>query len=861
MPGTITVMKEPHPDTVTTGIMHPVFKLWFFDKFKTFSEPQRYSIYNIHCRINTLVSAPTGSGKTLSAFGAVLNELMDHSEKGILQDRVYCVYISPLRALSNDIHKNLIEPLAEMEKLAEKSFGIRVGVRTGDTSTAEKAKMLQRPPHILITTPESLAIILASTKFIEHIKQVEWVIVDEVHALAENKRGVHLSLCMESLSFLAPHVTRVGLSATVAPIEEIAQFLVGTERDCHVVDVQFAKKLDIQVICPVPDLIDTAHEKMHTAMYRVIDELIQEHKTTLIFTNTRSATERVVDHLKNKFPGKYSNNIGAHHGSLSKRLRHSIEERLRQGQLKVVVCSTSLELGIDIGYIDLVICLSSPKSVARLLQRAGRAGHKLHDTVKARIIVMDRDDLVECAVMVKAALEKKIDRVHIPSHCLDILAQYIDGLVMMQIWNEEELFSMIRKSSCYQTLQRTDFQDVLSYLAGEFTSLEDRHIFAKIWRENGKLGRRGKLGRVIYMTNLGTIPDESFVIVKVGTETIGQIDEGFLEKLRPGDVFVLGGDTYQFKFSRGMVAQVIATSNRPPTVPSWFSEMLPLSFDLAQEIGRFRYLMEDKFRHEKSQDEILAFVHEYLSVDQNSAAALYNYFAEQYKYCEQIPSDRKILIEHYATDKDHKIIFHTLFGRRVNDVLSRAVAFAIARMEHRDVEMGMNDNGFYIGFTKKVDAVKALKMLKADKLDLVMKHAIDQTEILKRRFRHCATRGFMILRNYMGRQKNAGRQQVSSMILLSAVKRLSDDFCILKEARREVLEDLMDIENTKKVLQQIEEGKIKLVEIETKIPSPFAFTIALQGYMDVLKIEDKIEFLRRMHQMVLAKMSLQEGKK
>lgn len=841
--------------------MHPIFKKWFFDKFNEFSEPQRYSIYNIHCRMNTLVSAPTGSGKTLSAFGAVLNELIDHSEKGALYDRVYCIYVSPLRALSNDIHKNLIEPLAEMEQQAGKKFGIRVGIRTGDTSTAEKAKMLHNPPHILITTPESLAIILASTKFIEHIKQVEWIIVDEVHALAENKRGVHLSLCLETLSSLAPHITRVGLSATVAPIEEIAQFLVGVERDCHVVDVQFAKKLDIQVVCPVSNLIDTEHEEMHTATYRIIDELIQKHKTTLIFTNTRSATERVVDHLKNKFPGKYSDNIGAHHGSLSKRLRQSIEERLRQGELKVVVCSTSLELGIDIGYIDLVICLSSPKSVARLLQRSGRAGHRLHDIVKARILVMDRDDLVECAVMVKAALEKKIDRVHIPTNCLDILAQYIDGLTMMQMWDEQELFSLLQKNYCYRDLSYSDFQEVLSYLAGEFTTLEDRHIFAKIWREKGKIGRRGKLGRVIYMTNLGTIPDESFVSVKVGTETIGHIDEGFLEKLRPGDVFVLGGDTYEFKFSRGMVAQVVATSNRPPTVPSWFSEMLPLSFDLALEIGKFRFLMEDKLRHEKSKEEILAFLLDYLSVDQNSAEALYHYFVEQYGYVEQIPSDRKILIEHYTDEKQNKVIFHTLFGRRVNDVLSRAVAFAIAKIEHRDVEMGMNDNGFYIGFTKRVDAIKALRTLKADKLDLVMKHAIDQTEILKRRFRHCATRGFMILRNYMGRQKNAGRQQVSSMILLSAVKRISDNFCILKEARREVLEDLMDIEHAKKVLKDIEEGKIKLVEIQTKIPSPFAFTIALQGYMDVLKIEDKIEFLRRMHQMVLAKISLEKGRK
>ncbi len=854
----IEFMTKPHDDNLTKEIFHPIFKQWFFNKFKTFSEPQRYSLYNIHCRINTLVSAPTGSGKTLSAFGAVLNELIDHSEKGTLQNKIYCVYVSPLRALSNDIHKNLIEPLEEMEKLANKQFNIRVAVRTGDTSSYEKSKMLKNPPHILITTPESLAIMLVSQKFKEHLNAVEWAIIDEVHALADNKRGVHLSLQLEALSHICPHITRIGLSATVAPLEEVAKFLVGTNRDCQIVDVQFLKKLDLQVICPVPDLIGTPHEVMHAEMYQVIDQLVQQHKTTLIFTNTRSATERVVDHLKHKFPKNYTDNIGAHHGSLSKELRHNLEKRLREGKLKCVVCSTSLELGIDIGYIDLVICLSSPKSVARFLQRAGRAGHQLHETVKARIIVMDRDDLVECSVLLKAAVEKKIDNVHIPTNCLDVLAQSVDGFAIMQMWDEKELYEIIKRSYCYRNLEYSDYQESLSYLAGEYTTLEDRHIYAKIWRQDGKIGKKGKLGRIIYMTNLGTIPDESFIIVKVGTQTIGHIDEGFLEKLRPGDVFILGGDTYQFKYSSGMVAQVTATSNRPPTVPSWFSDMLPLSFDLAQEIGRFRYLIEDKLKHEKPKQEIIQYIHEYLYVDKNSAEALYKYFSEQYAFMEHIPSDKKILIEHYDDEKQHKIIFHTLFGRRVNDVLSRAVAFVIAKTEHKDVEIGMNDNGFYIGFTKKVSAVKAMRMLKADKLDMVMKHAIDQTEVLKRRFRHCATRGFMILRRYMGREKRIGRQQVSSMILMSAVKRISENFCMLKEARREVLEDLMDIENTKKVLTAVEQGKIKLVEVQTKIPSPFAFNIALQGYMDVLKIEDKIEFLKRMHQLVLAKISLKK---
>lgn len=849
----ISLQEKPYETELVEHILNTSVKKWFFSRFEKFSLPQLHGVVPIHQRENILVSAPTGATKTLTGFLSILNELVDSAEKGILQNKVYCVYISPLKALNNDIQKNLVEPLAEIEKLAGKELGIRVGVRTGDTTAYERQKMLKKIPHILITTPESLAILMSSEKFRENLKAVDWCIIDEIHALAENKRGVHLSLSMERLQYLSPAMCRVGLSATVAPLEDVANFLVGQERSCKIVDVQFLKQMDLQVMSPVSDLVDTDHASMHHAMYKLIDELVQQHKTTLIFTNTRAATERVVDHLKHKFPKNYSDNIGAHHGSLSKEHRHRLEDRLRKGELKCVVCSTSLELGIDIGFIDLVICLGSPKSVARFLQRAGRAGHKLHEKVKGRIIVMDRDDLVECSVLLKSAVEKKIDRLHIPTNALDVLAQQVDGMAIEQVWDEKELFHTIKKSYCYRNLTWTDYNEILEYLAGKFVDLEERYIFAKIWRQEGKIGRRGKMGRVIYMTNVGTIPDESFITVKVGEQTIGKLDEGFLEKLKPGDVFVLGGDTYQFKFSRGMVAQVSASASRPPTVPSWVSEMLPLSFDLAMEIGKFRRMMLEKFNSRLKREEMLAFIYKYLYVDTRAGEAVYEYFKEQYDYAKKMPNDKTILVEYYNDERDKKIIFHTLFGRRVNDCLSRAFAFAISKTLHKDVELGISDNGFYINGDRKISAVETLKMLKSEKLGMIMNAAIDKSEVFKRRFRHCATRALMILRNYLGHQKRVGRQQVSSMILMSALKRINPDFTILKEAKRECLEDLMDIENTKKVLQAIEDGSIKISEIDTTIPSPFAFNLALQGYMDILKIEDKHEFLRRMHEMVLAK--------
>lgn len=855
-------MDKPHTKEVVQELLHPLVNQWFFTKFKDFSLPQLYGVKEVHDRQNIMVVAPTGSGKTLTCFLSILNELVNLAEQNLLQERIYAVYISPLKALNNDVARNLQEPLKEMLELAHKQhkeYPIRVGVRTGDTTTTEKQKMLKQAPHILITTPESLAILLSSDRFRELLRDVEWCVVDEVHALAENKRGVHLSLSLERLQELAPHMTRVGLSATVEPLEAVAHYLVGM-RECKIACVQYKKEFDLQVISPLPNLIETTHAKLHNALYHKMDELIQEHKTTLIFTNTRAGTERVVHHLKDKFPAKYTENIGAHHGSLSKKHRFDIEQRLKEGKLKAVVCSTSLELGIDIGYVDLVICLGSPKSVARFLQRCGRAGHSLHEKVKGRLLVMDRDDLVECAVLLKNAIEKKIDTIHIPENCLDVLAQHIYGMAISDRWNIKDLYAVIKRSYCYRTLSEADFIDVLHYLAGEYTSLEDRHVYAKIYydKENGEITRRGRLSRVIYMTNIGTIPDQTSVLVKVNELVVGTLDEPFLERLQRGDVFVLGGQTYEFLFSRGMVAQVKAAAGKQPTVPSWFSEQLPLSYDLAMSLQKFRRLMEDLFVNKHKKEDILSFIKTYLYLDDNAMHAIYRYFYEQYLFS-SIPHDKQMLVEFYQDDKTLKkyVLFHSLYGRRVNDVLSRAIAFAVCKLQKkkpRDIELGINDNGFYLASEKPMQVLRALDALKKEDLWTVMRLALEKTEVLKRRFRHCAGRALMILRNYKGREKKVGKQQVSSMILMSALKRINDNFSILKEARREVLEDLMDIEHASLVLRQLRERDIDLKQFHTSLPSPFAFSLITEGYTDILRMEDKVDFIKRMHKNVLAKL-------
>jgi ATP-dependent helicase Lhr and Lhr-like helicase len=853
----ITKQEKVFEDKDIYRILHPWVREWFQGKFETFSEAQRQSIMDIHQGKNVLVSSPTGSGKTLTAFLSIISELTRLSDQEILEDRVYCLYISPLKALDNDIEKNLEVPLNEIEEISGKELGIRKAVRTGDTSQYKRTLMLKRPPHILITTPESLSILLCAPKFREKLSKVRYVIVDEIHSLADNKRGVHLSLSLERLEHLSGGFARIGLSATVHPLERVAEFLVGyyygQPRDCLIVEVNYLKQLDMEVICPVEDIVATDPDETNQAMYQLLNGLINQHKTTLIFTNTRSGTESVVFNLKNRFPDRYNDlNIMAHHSSLSRELRLEAENKLKDGKLKVVVSSTSLELGIDIGYIDLVILVSSPKSVSRALQRIGRSGHQLHEKSKGRIIVVDRDDLVECALILKNALEGKIDEIHIPENCLDVLSQHIYGMAIEQRWNLDEALKLIRGSYAYRNLSLEDYHSVLSYLAGEYTRLEDRYVYAKIWVDwdENRMGRRGKLARMLYSTNIGTIPDRSAAVVKCSGQVVGRIEEDFMEKLRKGDSFVLGGRIYSFNYARGMSVNV-SPSSGPPTIPSWFSEQLPLSFDLAMEIQRFRGILEWEFQKGRSKDEIIQFIHEYLFLDQNAANSIYQYFREQYLYA-VVPSLKKLLVEYYTGYGGRKfVVFHSLFGRRVNDALSRALAYVIAKKHRKDVMISISDNGFYLSSEGKIGGLEAFHDLTSLNLEEFLKEAIDRTETLASRFRHCAGRSLMILRRYKGQEKSVGRQQVKGKILLKFVKELDSNFSILKEARREVMEDFMDVKNAKKVLELIERGRMDIKQINTTIPSPFAFNLVAQGYLDVLKYEERMEFIRRMHQAII----------
>ncbi len=854
------IQGKPYSDEEILATLHPLVREWFLSKYSTFTPPQRYAIVEAFKGNNVLITSPTGSGKTLAAFLAAISMLIEKAEKGELEDRVYVVYVSPLRALNNDIRKNLEEPLAEIYELAErkgiKLQKIRIAVRTGDTDPAEKQRQMRKPPHILITTPETLAIVLCSPKFSKSLQNVRFLIVDEIHAMAENKRGVHLTLSMERLQRIQQgKMVRIGLSATIAPLDEVARFLVGyehgVERNCVVADVTFEKKMDIKVVSPLHDFFAATAEEISEKLYDLLAEYVKNSRTTLIFTNTRSATERVVYHLKKRLKDVP---IKAHHSSLSKEVRLEVERELKEGKLKCVVSSTSLELGIDIGYIDLVILLGSPKSINRALQRIGRSGHRLHEVSVGRIVVVDQDDLVECTVLAEEARRRRLDRIRIPKKCLDVLCQHVVGMAIEKKWTVDEALALIRNAYPYRDLSREEFISVLRYLSGSYSELERKKVYAKIWfdESEGVFGRRGKMARPIYYLNLGTIPDEVAinVITKDG-KMVGKVEEEFAERLVAGDIFVLAGRTFRFLKSKGMNIIVEEVEGEKPTVPSWFSEQLPLSYDLALRIQRFRGMME-RLIEERSREEIISFLMKEYEIERNAANAIYRYFVEQ-KLFSEIPTDKKLVVEKYENDDKNYYFFHTLIGRRANSAIARVFAYRVGLMKDCNVQMAVNDNGFALilpSYKRLSDAeIEALFML--PEFEEHLKRSLDRTEMLRRRFRHVAVRSFMVLKNYLGREKSVWRQQLSADSILSFLRRYYPDFPVLKETYREIMEDAMDIASALDYLKKVG-NEIELRIVRTPYPSPFAFNMYLLGEEDVVLMEDRRKVLKELHEKVMS---------
>ncbi|MFB6095928.1 MAG: ATP-dependent helicase [Haloferacaceae archaeon] len=889
--------------------LEPAVREWWVDQFGPFvpgnggffTPPQREAIPLIQAGTNPLVCAPTGSGKTLASFTAIIDELFrrDRERAEGLENSVYCLYVSPLKSLANDVHRNLERPLEGIrERLADRGEDVelRHAIRHGDTDQRERQRMLEETPHILNTTPETLAILLNSPKFREKLRTVEYVVVDEIHSLAGGKRGTHLSVSLERLERLAHgSPTRIGCSATVEPLEEVAEFLVGYEavgdggsndggepachrggpprrpREYEIVDTRFVREFDLRLECPTANLIDTPRSVVTERFYDRLHELVADHTNTLVFTNTRSGAERVLQTLRERFDAYDETNSGCHHGSLSTERRQSVERRLKAGDLDVVTTSTSLELGVDMPHLDLVVQVGSPKSVAALLQRVGRAGHRLGETVQGRVLALDRDELIECAVMLRRAEEGFVDRVFVPENAADVAAQHVYGMAINGPLPEAEALATLRSAYPYRAFSDEDWERLLRYLTADYEGLEDRNVYAKVWRDTNDppegdhhyesfpvgeplLGKRGRLARVIYMTNVGTIPDSFTCDVRTRDgEWVGQLDESYLDTLDPGDVFVLGGERFEYRYRRGSKVHVDRTSARP-TVPSWFSERLPLSYDLGREMLAFQRELLERLEA-GGRPAVRTWLREF-PLDENSVRAIARIFDHQVRYlgADGVSTDERLVVEEERDRQEYRRRFyvHSNYGRRVNDGLSRLVAYRCAQRANANVEVAVADNGFTVAMplNRKVDVAEVLRSIEPDAVATDLRAALEGTDLLKRYFRIDATRALMILKRYKGYEKSAAQQQVSSEMLLSFARDL-EEFAVMEETYRELLEDKLHLEGLETVLGGIQRGEVDVVAHEVDSPSPRAFGLATLAASDVVLAEDESAVLQEFHRRVL----------
>jgi ATP-dependent Lhr-like helicase len=885
-------------DADVLDLLEPPVREWWVEQFGEFvpqnggyfTPPQKEAIPLIHEGTNALVASPTGSGKTLASFTGIIDELFRRDRTEGLENSVYCLYVSPLKSLANDIHRNLEVPLSGItEKLDDRGedVEIRHAIRHGDTPDSERQRMLEETPHILNTTPETLAILLNSPKFREKLRTVEYVVVDEIHSLAENKRGTHLSVSLERLEGLAEtSPTRIGCSATVEPLDTMAEFLVGRAepggpaREYEIVDTRFVREFDVQLTCPTDDLINTPRDLITDRFYRQLHDLIGDHTTTLVFTNTRSGAERVLQNLRERYDGYDESNSGCHHGSLSTEERQRVEGMLKDGELDVVTTSTSLELGIDMPDLDLVVQVGSPKSVAALLQRVGRAGHQLGETVTGRVVALDRDELIECAVMLKKAEEGFVDRVFVPENAQDVAAQHVYGMAINGPRPEREIERTLRRAYPYREYGDSEWEQLMRYLTADYEGMEDRNVYAKVWRDENDppegeyhyadfpvgeplIGKRGRLARVIYMTNIGTIPD-SFtcdVITRNGDEWVGQLDEEYLDTLESGDVFVLGGSNFEFRYRRGSKVYVDRTSARP-TVPSWFSERLPLSYDLGREILAFQRDLLDRLT-DRGPAAVRRWLREFPLSD-DSVRAITRMFEEQVQYAgpESVSTDCRLVIE---TEMDRgsyerHYYVHSNYGRRFNDGLSRLLAHRVAQTANANVQVAVADHGFTLSMplNRKVDLAGLLGDLAPDDVRADLRESLTGTDLLKRYFRINATRALMILKRYKGTEKSASQQQVSSDMLLGFAEDLPE-FAVMEETYREILSDKLAVAAIEDVLADVQSGEVEIATHRVESPSPRAFGLATLLASDVVLAEDESEVLREFHERVLDEIEGEPG--
>ena len=887
---------------------HPLVQEWFVSRFGTPTEPQEQGWPHILAGHTTLISAPTGSGKTLAAFLACIDRLVCKALAGQLSDRTEVLYISPLKALGNDIQKNLEIPLGEILQMAgERGLlmpEIRTAVRTGDTLAKDRRLMLKRPPHILVTTPESFYILLTAEKSRAVLRDVETVIVDEIHAVADDKRGVHLALSLERLDALTERPpVRIGLSATQKPIEDVAKFLAGCSDENRkrpepiIVNVGHRRTMDLGVEVPSSELGPVASNEMWDEIYERLVQLVNSHRSTLVFVNTRRLAERISHHLGELLGEE---NVAAHHGSLSRKLRLDAERKLKEGQVKVLVATASLELGIDIGTVDLVCHISSPRSIAVALQRVGRSGHWRGAVPKGRFFVTTRDDLAECAVLVRAIKSGELDRLIFPEASLDILAQQIvaccvvsrnpssaaavaapspsqlatageDAVSASDGWDEDELLALVKRAYPYRNLSREMFDDVLEMLSEGIAAQRGRYgAYLHHDRINRKLrARRG--ARIAAITCGGAIPDNALftVVAEPDGGVVGTVDEDFAVESMAGEVMLLGNTSWRIRRIEGKSSRILVEDahGEPPGIPFWRGEAPARTAELSKQLGELRQDISDRlqgvvpvegWRNLPVVAEVVSWLGTECGLDQSGAEQLIQYVLEGRAVLGDVPTQTTIIAERFFDEGGGmQLIIHAPFGGRINKAWGLALRKRFCRGFNFELQAAATDNGLNIALAEQhsFPLADVFQFLHSETMAPILEQAALASPIFQTRWRWDATRALALLRFQGGKKVPPQIQRIRSDDLLASVfpdvaacfENIEGDIKIpdhplVAEVMKDVLTEALDIEGLGEVLRGIEQGSIRCLAVDTPVPSQFSHEILNANpyaYLDDAPLEER----------------------
>jgi len=823
---------------------HPVVRQWWESRFGDPTPAQLEGWSAIRRGEHTLIAAPTGSGKTLAAFLTSIDELFKESvERGGLPDEVRVIYVSPLKALSADIHKNLAVPRREIFEIHP--VKITAAVRSGDTPQTERAAMLRTPPHILVTTPESLYLLLTAERSRAMLKTARVVIVDEIHAVLQSRRGAHLALTLERLDHVCGRkLQRIGLSATQKPIEEVARFL--TRESCVVVDKGHKRTIDLGVEIPGSPLEAVMSGEVWKEIYDRLVALIEAHRTTLITVNTRRLAERMAHQLSERLGNDV---VAAHHGSLAKEVRLDAEERLRNGKLRVLVATASLELGIDIGHVDLVCQISSPHRIATLLQRVGRSGHSIHGTPKGRIFPMTRDDLIECAAMVRAVRDGELDQVVVPDKPLDVLAQQIVAETAAEAeWDEAALFSLFRNSYPYRDLLRQEFDEVVDMLArGYATRRGQRGALIHHDTLNKKIRSR-KGSRISAITNGGAIPEvfDYRVVLEPEGHTIGTLNEDFAIESLPGDVFQLGNTSWRILRIGNGVVRVADAQGQPPSMPFWLGEAPARSAEMSAAVSRLR-----------ASANLKTLTQDY-ELSESAAEQIVDYLDQGKRALGVVPTMQNICLERFFDESGGmQLVLHAPFGSRINRAWGLALRKKFCQGFNFELQAAATEEGIILslGTLHSFPLEEVYRYLHPNTVRETLVQAILQSPIFETRWRWSTTLSLAVPRNRAGARIPNQLQRMYAEDLLQAVfpdavacqdnlqgEREVPDHPLVRQAMRDALEEAVDAEGLKVVLQKIHSGEIGLAARDTPEPSVLSHELlnsAAYTFLDDAPLEER----------------------